>query len=96
MSSSAIVEVCLRPESTAQPDAVKAHINQLLALVEDSCHRIQKEQLVNAARAKVSGRTQLRYGFFLVYLVVFWYLLVCLRVFLYFLVHLIGFWYSVF
>ena len=31
MSSSAIVEVCLRPESTAQPDAVKAHINQLLA-----------------------------------------------------------------
>ena len=31
MSSVAIVEVCLRPESTAQPDAVKAHINQLLA-----------------------------------------------------------------
>ena len=31
MSSPAIVEVCLRPESTAQPDAVKAHINQLLA-----------------------------------------------------------------
>ena len=40
MSSPAIVEVCLRPESTAQPDAVKAHINQLLALVEDDVKQL--------------------------------------------------------
>jgi 26S proteasome regulatory subunit N5 len=31
-------------------------INKLLSLVEDSCHMIQKEQLVNAARAKVKAK----------------------------------------
>jgi 26S proteasome regulatory subunit N5 len=45
-----------KPTAEETLNDYSADINQLLALVEDSCHRIQKEQLVNAARAKVKGK----------------------------------------